>query len=98
VVTDWWKRRNDVGWRNAWRAQRDAFAILISHFETLLEQEQVRRIDCLDREFNPAIMNAVHVVNNPRRPDNWVVEECVAGYLHRDELLRPAQVTVNKKN
>lgn len=89
----WWA--NDAAWRNAWDTQRDAFAILVGHFETLLSREGLTRIECLGRPFDPAVMAAVAVEPDDGRPDGTVLEEIAPGYFRRGELLRPAQVKVS---
>lgn len=91
----WW-RRSDPLWRPAWNSQREACAILIGHFETLLAQEGVERIECRGRAFDPEVMAAVATEQDPAQPAGAIIEEIARGYLWRGELLRCAQVKVNK--
>jgi len=95
----WWSF-GDAVWRKSWEAQRAAFEILVSHFEALLAQEGLTRIECLGKAFDPSTMAAVAVEPDSGQPDNIVIEELAAGYYRRDELLRPAQVkvTVNRSD
>jgi|WetSurMetagenome_2_1015567.scaffolds.fasta_scaffold05706_5 molecular chaperone GrpE len=90
-----WLRSADAAWRRAWQAQHEACGILIMHFETLLAGEEIERIECVSRVFDPAIMAAAAVEHDPARPINTVIDEIARGYLWRGELLRCAQVKVN---
>jgi molecular chaperone GrpE (heat shock protein) len=90
----WWSG-NDPAWRQAWETQRQAFAILLSHFEEWLKKEGVARIEVMGQPFDPAVMTAVAAVPDAKRPAQTVLEEVAAGYRRRGELLRPAQVKVS---
>jgi len=39
-------------------------------------------------------MKAVEVEENPSLPHNTVIEEIAAGYLHKDEVLKFAEVKI----
>jgi molecular chaperone GrpE (heat shock protein) len=90
----WWKS-GDAEWRQIWETQREAFLILIGHFEDLLAGEGVMRMECLGRPFDPTEMNAVATDSDALQTDNLVVEEYAPGYQRNGELLRPAQVKIN---
>lgn len=47
--------------------------------------------------FDPRVHEAVEVVEDPKLPDNQVIEELQRGYKLRDRLLRPAMVLVARK-
>jgi molecular chaperone GrpE len=91
----WW-RPDDSSWRRAWEAQREACNILVAHFETLLAREGVEHIHCLGQAFDPKMMVAAGAEWDPAALPNTVIEEIARGYLRRGELLRCAQVKVNK--
>jgi molecular chaperone GrpE (heat shock protein) len=93
-----WLRRGDAAWRQAWETQGKAFAILVSHFEGLLEQEGVTRMECVGRTFDPTAMTAAAAAAG--QVDNLVIEEFAPGYTRHGDLLRPAQVkvSVNRSN
>lgn len=61
----------------------------------LLQQEGVKRIDTKDKEYDFETMEALTVIEG--QEDNKVVEELRAGYTMYGSVLRPAQVTVSKK-
>ena len=88
----WWG--GDTQWRKAWETQRQAFAILCGHFEALLRQEGVTRIETRGQMMDPARMVAVAAEPDTSRPHQTVLEEIAAGYLRDGELLRVAQVKV----
>lgn len=67
-------------------------AISISQFLDVLKAEGVVKIETLNADFDPHIMEAVEKVEDGDR----VVEEVRTGYMLYDKLLRPAQVRVGK--
>ncbi len=56
----------------------------------------VSPIDCLGKPFDPAVHEAMLLVETDRHKPNHVVEEFRRGYLLNDRLLRPATVSVSK--
>ena len=63
-------------------------------FLDILKAEGVVRIETVGQDFDPHIMEAVSTAEGE---DGKVVKEVQAGYLLHDKLLRPALVTVGKK-
>jgi molecular chaperone GrpE (heat shock protein) len=92
----WWGG-TDADWRRAWEAQRQGFAILVSHFEELLKKEGLTRIEVVGQPFDPTVMAAVAVEQDSSRPAQTVLEEIAPGYRRRGQLLRPAQVKVSAR-
>jgi molecular chaperone GrpE (heat shock protein) len=95
--SSWW-RSNDAAWRQAWETQRQALDITLSHLQGLLAKEGVTRIEALGQTFDPSVMTAVAVETNPSRPNQAVLKELAAGYRRNGELLRAAQVKVNRQS
>jgi molecular chaperone GrpE (heat shock protein) len=89
----WWGGLGS--WRQAWDGQRQAFDILLGHFESLLKKEGLVRIEVMGQPFDPAAMAAVAAQSDASRPDQTVLEEIAPGYRLRGQLLRPAQVKVS---
>ncbi len=56
----------------------------------------VSSIESLGKPFNPAVHQAMLVVETDQHEPNQVVEEFQKGYLLNDRLLRPATVSVSK--
>jgi molecular chaperone GrpE len=54
----------------------------------------VKAIDAWGKPFDPRLHEAIGVARDPKLPPNTVVRVEQKGYLHRDKLLRPAQVMV----
>jgi molecular chaperone GrpE len=86
----------DDPWKKAWANWQQGFSILVSHFEKLLEQAGVQRMNTLGATIDPVAMVAVAAIAANDRPLNLVVEEIAPGYRWRDEVLRPAEVKITK--
>lgn len=57
------------------------------------ENEGIKKIETIGKEFNPEIMECVQTVEGE---ENIVTEEIKPGYKLYDEVIRPAQVAVGK--
>lgn len=68
--------------------------LAIGEFKRVLAEEGLAEIEVLDKEFNPAEMEAVELVEGEE--DNKVVETVYKGYRLKDRLVRPAKVKVSK--
>jgi molecular chaperone GrpE len=58
----------------------------------------IRKIEALNRPFDPTLHEAVMEVDEPLRPPGTVVRVVEDGYTIHDRLLRPARVIVAKRN
>ena len=63
----------------------------------VFEKFGVSRVNTVGEVFDPNIHQAVGVVQSDSVPENHVVEECLAGYLLHDRIIRPAMVRVSGK-
>jgi molecular chaperone GrpE len=86
----------DGPWRKAWANWKQGFSILVTHFEQLVEQAGIQRMNTVGETFDPVTMLAVATIAPDGRPPNVVVEEVAPGYRWRDEVLRPAEVKITK--
>ncbi|MBV9488292.1 MAG: nucleotide exchange factor GrpE [Verrucomicrobia bacterium] len=86
----------DGHWRKAWANWQHGFSILVTHFEKLLEQAGVERLNTAGATFNPVTMLAVATIAADGQPPNVVAEEVAPGYLWCDEILRPAEVKITR--
>lgn len=68
----------------------------IKRFEQLLQRYQVRPIDCVGQLLDPVTMSAVETAHDPNRENGIVLEELRKGFLFKDQVLRLAEVKVNK--
>jgi molecular chaperone GrpE len=74
----------------------DGLLATVKQFESILENENVRRIETIGKPFDPAVSEAVGTAQDGSVPDNTVLDEARRGYKIGDEVLRPAQVIVSK--
>ncbi|MFZ1986928.1 MAG: nucleotide exchange factor GrpE [Desulfatitalea sp.] len=81
-------------WAAAWGSFEQGFTLLREHFELLLRDAGVVAMETVGLGFDPARMKAVAVEENASLPHNTVIEEMAAGYLHKDEVLKFAEVKI----
>lgn len=79
------------------RALGQGLTLTLQRLDELLATHRVRPIDALGQALDPQRMRAVGVESAPEHPDGVVLREARRGFLHSGELLRPAEVIVNKK-
>ncbi len=72
------------------------FKLIYADLIKILEEKNVSVIDCLNKEFDPTMMEAVLTENNKDIGDNIVVDVLQKGYTYNDKVIRPAMVKVNK--
>ena len=68
----------------------------IKRFEQLLHSHQVREIECVGKLLDPMTMIAIETDDNPKHLNGMVLEELRKGFLYQDQVLRLAEVKVNK--
>ncbi len=66
-----------------------------SSFMKMLENEGLKEIDVLDKEYDPYTAEVIDMV--PGEKDGIVVEVLRKGYVFNEKLIRVAQVKVSKK-
>jgi|GEM_PF-1127281 len=74
----------------------DGLNLILKVIETFFQQEGVVPIECIGEKLNPKLHEVLDVVNTNEAEDDTIVEEIRKGYLHNQELLRPALVKVAK--
>ncbi len=72
------------------------FVMINNNIKQILESYGVKKIECLNQEFDPAFHQAIEVVEVENVSPNQVVEVIADGYLYKDSVLRPAMVKVSK--
>ncbi len=70
----------------------------IKRFDQLFQQYQVREINCVGKIFDPLTMNAVETGYEAKLENSIVLEELRKGFYFQDQVLRLAEVNVNKTN
>ncbi len=73
--------------------QDEGVKVSIKHFVDILENEGVKKIETVGKNFDPNLMEAISTVEGE---EGKVVEELRAGYTISDNVLRPAQVIVGR--
>ena len=85
---------DDTAWKTAWKNQRTALEITLSHLQTFLKELGFQRIHALGQLLDPTRMAVVETRLAPDKPPHTVVEEIAPGWLLGSRILRPAQVIV----
>jgi molecular chaperone GrpE len=73
--------------------QDEGVRVSIKHFLDILENEGVKKIQTLGKDFDPNLMEAI---TTQEGEEGKVLEEVRTGYMLFDQILRPAQVIVGK--
>ncbi|RLA21712.1 MAG: nucleotide exchange factor GrpE [Gammaproteobacteria bacterium] len=70
----------------------------LRRFEQLLQEHQVKVIDCVGKRLDPVTMSAVETEQDVTRENGLVLQELRKGFLFKGQVLRLAEVKVNKIN
>ena len=62
----------------------------------VLEEEGLKEIDALNKQFDPKFHHAVEKESVKDKPNGINLEVISVGYTYKDQLLRPAMVKVNE--
>jgi molecular chaperone GrpE len=68
----------------------------IRRFDELLQRYQISTVDCIGQLLDPETMTAVATEENPKLANGMVLEELRKGFLYQGQVLRLAEVKVNK--
>lgn len=72
----------------------EGLKLSIQKFFDILKEEGVEKIETIGKEFDPNLMEGIKTVAGD---ENKVTEELRSGFKMGDQVLRPAQVAVGKK-
>jgi len=72
-------------------------AMTMRRLDQLLARYNVQPLEVLDKPLDPHCMRAVEVDSQPQLENGIVTDELRKGFLWEDQVLRPAEVKVNKK-
>ena len=70
--------------------------ITLKRLEQLLQRRRVSAIDTLGKPFDARTMTTLDIGQNPKLENGIVLEELRKGFLYEDQVLRLAEVKVNK--
>lgn len=73
----------------------EGFKMMYANMLEILRSYEVVEIECLDREFDPKLMEAILVEHYDDKEPHTVVEVLQKGYMYKDKILRPAMVKIN---
>ena len=71
-------------------------SMTLKRFEQLLQRHNVQVIECIGKLLDPCTMSAVEIDRNPKLENGIVIEELRKGFLFEGNVLRLAEVKVNK--
>ena len=74
----------------------EGFKLMYKQIKDLLEKFEVKEIDCLGKEFDPALEQAVVVDHDETKESGDVTVVLQKGYMYKDRVLRTAMVKVNE--
>ena len=74
----------------------NGFKLIYNDLKNNLENIGVKEIDCLDKPFDPNLMDAVMTENIEGVESNTVTCVMLKGYIYNDKVIRPAMVKVNE--
>ena len=74
----------------------EGFKLMYKQIKDLLEKFEVKEIDCLDKEFDPALEQAVVIDHDETKESGVVTVVLQKGYMYKDRVLRTAMVKVNE--
>lgn len=75
--------------------QDEGLKLVATKVRRLLAEQGVTEIDIAGKVFDPNLAEALNTVEGAR--DNMIVDVLRKGYMHGERILRPAGVTVSKK-
>jgi molecular chaperone GrpE len=78
------------------RSFQEGQKITLRRFDQLLQRYHVQPIECLGKTFDPTAMKAVATGSDNHYGNGIVLEELRQGFYYRGQVLRLAEVKVNK--
>lgn len=75
---------------------KEGQSITLKRFEQLLQRHNVQAIDCIGKLLDPRTMSTVEIAHDPQLDNGIVIEELHKGFLFENNVLRLAEVKVNK--
>lgn len=75
----------------------EGFKMIYDNLRNILLSKGVTEIECIHKEFDPIVMNAVMTDTNLDFANNVVLDVLQKGYMYQDKMLRPAMVKVNER-
>jgi len=70
---------------------------IMTQFENVLQNHEVKEIATVGEEFNPELHEAVSEEESDEHEAGVVMQEIAAGYMMKDKVIKCAKVIVSKK-
>ncbi|MFQ5740100.1 MAG: nucleotide exchange factor GrpE [Acidobacteriota bacterium] len=80
----------------AFEGLAQGYEMAIDRFDRALAQSGIRVVQTVGKPFDPRTMAAVEVRAAPDLEEGFVVEEFQSGFVRGEEVVRPAEVAVNR--
>ena len=74
----------------------EGFRMVYNQTKALLEKFEVKEIECIGLEFDPAKEQAISTEKDKSKPSGTVLKVYQKGYMYKDKVLRTAMVIVNE--
>ena len=74
----------------------EGFRLVYNQTKSLLEKFEVKEIECIGLEFDPAKEQAIQTKKDESKPSGTILEVYQKGYMYKDKVLRLAMVIVNE--
>lgn len=74
----------------------EGFKMIYGNVLNVLNKYEVMEIDCLKKEFDPNLMEAVLTSKEEEVEAGIVIDVLQKGYLYKDKVIRPAMVKVSE--
>ena len=74
----------------------EGFRMVYDQTKSLLEKFEVKEIDCLNKEFDPSIEQAISTEKKDDVESGIVLKIYQKGYMYKDKVLRTAMVIVSE--
>tara|TARA_B100000963_G_scaffold84235_1_gene71847 strand:- start:3 stop:599 length:597 start_codon:yes stop_codon:yes gene_type:complete len=65
---------------------------------SIFEKNRIKKIEVKDKQFDPNFHQAMSEIEDENKDQGTILHEIQAGYMLGERLLRPALVSVSKKN
>lgn len=72
------------------------FKMIYGSFVNVLNNIEVKEIECDGLEFDPVYHQAVLTEKDETKPSGVILEVLQKGYMYKDRVIRPAMVKVNE--
>lgn len=72
------------------------FKMIYGAFVNVLNNIEVKEIECDGLEFDPVYHQAVLTEKDETKPSGVILEVLQKGYMYKDKVIRPAMVKVNE--